>query len=219
VDQGNRNQSADCHADRIVAADARTVLWPADKKETDLPRSAIRPYPTQYMSQWSLQKGMPVTIRPIRPEDEPLLVHFHEELSDRSVMFRYFHPMHLSQRTAHERLIRVCFNDYDRELALVAEGRRPENGERFILGIGRLSKEPSGAEAEFSIVISDAWQKQGLGTQLLKLLLQIARDEKIGHLTGMVMAQNLEMQHIAEKLGFKLTRDLAESAVRASIQL
>jgi acetyltransferase len=204
--------------DRIVAADARTVLWPADKKTADLPHSAIRPYPTQYVSQWSLRDGTSVAIRPIRPEDEPLLVLFHQELSDRSVIYRYFHPIHLSQRIAHERLIRVCFNDYDRELALVAEGRRAD-GERFILGIGRLSKQPGGKEAEFAIVISDAWQKQGLGTQLMTLLVQIARNEKIERLSGMVMAQNLEMQHVAEKLGFKLSRDLAESTVQASIEL
>jgi acetyltransferase len=206
-------------SDRIVAADARCVLWPADKKESDLPRSAIRPYPTQYASTWTLPSDVPVTIRPIRPEDEPLLVNFHQELSDRSVMFRFFHPIHLSQRISHERLIRVCFNDYDRELALVAEGRRAENGERFILGIGRLSKHPGGTEAEFSIVIADAWQKQGLGTQLLTLLLEVARNEKITKLTGMVMSQNLEMQHIAEKLGFKLTRDMEENTVHASIEL
>lgn len=205
--------------DRIVAADARTVLWPADKQDSDLPRSAIRPYPTQYVSQWTLRDGLPVTIRPIRPEDEPLLVQFHQELSDRSVMFRYFHPIHLSQRISHERLIRVCFNDYDRELALVVEGRRPENGERFILGIGRLSKQPGGSEAEFAVVISDAWQKLGLGTHLMTLLLQIARDEKIERLSGMIMTQNLEMQHVAEKQGFKLTRNLAESSVQACIDL
>jgi acetyltransferase len=113
----------------------------------------------------------------------------------------------------------VCFNDYDRELALVAEGRRPENGERFVFGIGRLSKLPGSKDAEFAIVISDVWQNRGLGTQLLTLLVQIARNERIARLSGMIMAQNIEMQHVAEKLGFKLTRDMAESAIMASIEL
>jgi acetyltransferase len=204
--------------EQIIAADARVVLWPAEKTDADLPRSAIRPYPSQYISEWVMHNGAPVTIRPIRPEDEPLLVKFHQELSDRSVMFRYFHALHLSQRIDHERLIRVCFNDYDRELALVAQGRNPKTGERFILGIGRLSKNPGGQDAEFAIVISDAWQKQGLGTQLLTLLVQIARNERIERLNGMIMAQNLEMQHIAEKLGFTLSRDLSEPAVYATME-
>src|SRR5262249_48476203 len=153
--------------------------WGGDVADADLPRPSIRPYPAQYVTNWSLNDGTAVTIRPIRPEDEPLLVRFHQELSDRSVMLRYFHPIALSQRIAHERLLRVCFNDYDRELALVVESRRGDSQERFILGIGRLSKLPARPEAEFSIVIGDAWQKRGLGTQLLKLLVQIARDEKL----------------------------------------
>jgi DNA-binding response OmpR family regulator len=125
----------------------------------------------------------------------------------------------LSQRVAHERLLRVCFNDYDRELALVAEARRPENGGRFILGIGRLSRERDGRAAEFSMVISDAWQSKGLGTRLMELLFQTARAERIGRLTGSIMAQNLEMIHIIEKLGFKLTRSLTEATVQAEIDL
>jgi acetyltransferase len=205
--------------DRIVAVDARTVLWGNDMKEADLPRPAIRPYPAQYVTSWTLRDGTRVTIRPIRPEDEPLLVRFHEELSDRSVMFRYFHSFNLSERTTHERLLRVCFNDYDRDLALVAEGRRSENNERFILGIGRLSKSPAGKEAEFSIVISDRWQNRGLGTELLARLLQVARDEKIGRIFATIMGQNLEMQRVAENLGFKLERSLTDSEVHATIDL
>ena len=62
-----------------------------------------------------------VTIRPIRPEDEPLMIEFHKKLSERSVYLRYFQPLKLTQRTAHERLTRICFIDYDREMALVVE--------------------------------------------------------------------------------------------------
>jgi acetyltransferase len=206
-------------ADRIIAVDARAVLWETAKSESQLPRSAIRPYPSQYVSRWTLHGGMEVKIRPIRPEDEPLLIRFHRDLSDRSVLFRYFHPIHLSQRVAHERLIRVCFNDYDRELALVAEGVHPETGERFILGVGRLSRLPQSREAEFAIVVSDAWQKQGLGTQLLDLLVQVAKKENVTHLFAAIMGENLEMQRVAEKLGFKLSRSLTDSTVAAHLTL
>jgi len=64
-----------------------------------------------------------VTIRPILPEDEPLLVKFHETLSDKTVMMRYLQPMMLTERLVHERLARICHSDYDREITLVAEGR------------------------------------------------------------------------------------------------
>jgi acetyltransferase len=203
--------------DQIIAVDARAVLWGADKSEKDLPRAVIRPYPTQYVTQWAFRDGTPVTIRPIRPEDEPLLVRFHHELSDRSVIFRYFHSMNLTQRTAHERLIRVCFNDYDRELALVVEAKDPESQKPLILGIGRLSKVPGGHDAEFAIVISDSWQNRGLGTQLLRLLIQVARDENVQNLFGTIMAQNLEMRRVAEKLGFQLTGGLTDTTLHAGL--
>jgi acetyltransferase len=205
--------------DRIIAVDARAVLWGTNTAKSALPRLAIRPYPTQYISNCSLKDGTSVLIRPIRPEDEPMLVQFHKELSDMSVTFRYFHSINLTQRTAHDRLTRVCFNDYDRELALVAEGRRAEDGKRFILGIGRLSKLPGGKEAEFSILISDAWQGRGLGTRLLSRVILVARAEKVERLFAIVMNENLEMQRLAEKLGFTLVRSPTDPEVHASIDL
>ncbi|HWB52857.1 MAG TPA: bifunctional acetate--CoA ligase family protein/GNAT family N-acetyltransferase [Tepidisphaeraceae bacterium] len=205
-------------SDRLLAVDARTILWGSEKTEADIPKSAIRPYPNQYISRWSLADGTPVTIRPIRPEDEPLLVSFHKELSQRSVMLRYFHSMDLNQRTAHERLIRVCFNDYDRDLALVAEGRTNTN-DRFILGIARLSKLPGGNEAEFAIVISDLWQNRGLGTRLLQRLIDVARDEKIQRLVATIMSQNLSMQRVVRELGFEITGDIMDSTMTASMTL
>ena len=89
-------------------------------RKEDLPRLAIRPYPEQYVTTWKLRSGTPITIRPIRPEDEPLMVKFHSTLSEESVHFRYFGLLKLEQRTTHERLTRICFNDYDREIAIVA---------------------------------------------------------------------------------------------------
>src|SRR5581483_4883023 len=105
----------------FVALDARVIVHAGDVTSSDLPRPAIRPYPIHYISSTKLKNGIPVTIRPIRPEDEPLLVRFHGALSEDSVYARYMAPLQLAQRIAHERLTRVCFIDYDREMALVAE--------------------------------------------------------------------------------------------------
>jgi acetyltransferase len=131
--------------DGPIALDARVVLHDATVTEDKLPRLAIRPYPTQYVKASTMKDGTPITIRPIRPEDEPLLVKFHQTLSEDSVRLRYFHAMKLDARTTHDRLTRVCFNDYDRELALVAERRDAARGEREILGVARLSKTPGAA--------------------------------------------------------------------------
>jgi acetyltransferase len=190
--------------ERLLALDARVVLHPPGTNQAQLPRPAIRPYPTRYVTPWKLRDGAPVTIRPIRPEDEPLMVKFHQALSDRSVYLRYFAPLKLDQRIAHERLSRMCFIDYDREMVLVIERRDSGSGEAEILGVGRLSKLHSSNEAEFALTVSDQWQRHGLGTQLLKLLVQAGRDEKLERITATMLADNHEMQHVARKAGFKV---------------
>jgi acetyltransferase len=114
--------------ERLIALDARVVLHDPQTAEEDLPQTAIRPYPIQYVSEEETPDGERVRVRPIRPEDEPLMVRFHESLSEQSVYMRYFHMMKLDQRTAHERLTRICFIDYDREMALVAERTDPRPG-------------------------------------------------------------------------------------------
>ena len=109
--------------DRIIALDARMLLHDPRADEKDLPRSVIRPYPAEYIRKWKID-NVPVTIRPIRPEDEPLMIDFHKTLSERSVQLRYFGAFSLEQRTMHERLRRICFVDYDREMALVVEQKK-----------------------------------------------------------------------------------------------
>ena len=201
--------------ERLIALDARVVVHGPNVSEDKLPKPAIRPYPSQYVLNWKMADGSPVVIRPIRPEDEPSMVKFHQTLSERSVRLRYFHPMKLGRRIAHERLIRTCFNDYDRELALVVEKTDPKTKESEILAVGRLSKVPGRNEAEFAVLVSDLVQNQGIGTQLLGMLVQIGKDEKLERITAEILPDNLEMQKICEKLGFKLTRAMDVPSIRA----
>src|SRR5262249_46627958 len=159
----------------------------------DLPRPAIRPYPVQYVSDWNMRNGEALTIRPIRPEDEPLMVRFHESLSERSVYLRYFHLMNFDQRVAHERLTRICFIDYDREMALIAERRDPQSGERRILGVGRLTKQHGRREAEFAAIVRDSVQRQGLGFELVRRLVEIGRSEELDRITADILPENRAM--------------------------
>jgi len=110
--------------------------------------------------------------------------------------------MLLSQRVAHERLARICFNDYDREIALVVEWEDQNSSERYILGIGRLSKRHGLDEASFTMLVSDEYQGQGIGKELLRRLIQIARDEKVKHLRATLSPDNASMRKVCEKLGF-----------------
>lgn len=205
--------------EKIVALDARIILHDSYLPESQLPRPAIRPYPTEYKESWQLKDGKQVTLRPIRPEDEPLMIQFHKTLSEDTIRQRYFQALKLNERTCHERLVRVCFNDYDREIALIAEYLDPRTREPQIIGVGRLSRIHGVNEAEFALVISDAFQKRGLGTKLLERLIEIARKESIECLRAEILAENLIMQRIAEKCGFRLLREQTRETVMAELDL
>jgi acetyltransferase len=207
-------------AERLVALDARVVLHPADTPESALPQPAIRPYPRQYVGRWRARDGTELTIRPIRAEDEPLMVKFHGTLSERSVYLRYLHPIALTQRVSHERLARICFIDYARETVLVAERVDPKSGEREILAVGRLTRINWRGEAEFALLISDHFQRRGLGTELLRRLLAIARAEHVGRVVGYISAENAGMIGVARAVGFRVRRVTDDpSLVEATIDL
>jgi acetyltransferase len=121
--------------------------------------------------------------------------------------------MKLDQRIAHERLTRICFIDYDRELALVAEYTEPHSGERAIMAVGRLRKLRNPEEAELAVLVSDRFQHRRLGTELVRRLLHVARAEQIRQISGMILAENRAMQHICEKLGFRLRRTIDDPTV------
>lgn len=203
---------------QLIALDARVVLHEPGVKDEDLPRPAIRPYPSQYEGPFMTRSGEEVLIRPIRPEDEPMMVRFHESLSDRTVYQRYLQILNLPQRTAHERLVRICFIDYARQMALVVERTAPD-GEKQIIGVGRLQNLVGPGDAEFAIVISDDRQHDGLGTELLNRLIAIGRAEGVKAITADILAENMAMQRICEKAGFKLTREFGEPVVSARLDL
>ena len=204
--------------DRLVALDARIVLHGREVSEEELPKPAIRPYPTRYVSAWTMKDGSEVLIRPIRPEDEPMMVKFHATLSERSVYLRYFHLMNLSQRVAHERLTRICFIDYAREMALVAERRNPTTGENEILGVGRLTRVLGSNDAEVAVLVSDQWHGRGLGKELLARLVIVGGDEKLTALKADILPDNRDVMRICEKLGFTLRHSVEDEVVKAEFR-
>ena len=204
--------------DRLMALDARVVLHGLEVTEEHLPEAAIRPYPIHLVSQWTMKDGNAVTIRPIRPEDEPAIVEFHTKLSERSVYLRYFQFLKFTQRTAHERLTRICFIDYNREMALVAE-RKLETGGTEILAVGRLSKLHGREEAEMDAVIIDTAQHKGIGTELYRLLIQIARDEKLKMVFSYMLPENSEMRALCVKHGFTMFSNLEDNLIQAKLVL
>ena len=205
--------------DGLIALDGRVVLHGPEVAMDQVPKCAIRPYPTRYVAPWTAKDGTNLVIRPIRPEDEPAMVQFHQTLSERSVYLRYFHLINLEQRTTHERLTRICFIDYTREMALVAERLNPETGQSEILAVGRMMKIFGTNEAEAAVLVSDQWQGRGIGKELLARLLIIGRDEKLSKLTADILPDNRDVMRLCEKLGFTLKHSTDDDVVRAEFPL
>lgn len=227
-------------AERLLALDARIVLHDPETETEDLPQLAIRPYPTQYIEPWSLPNGTELTIRPIRPEDEPLMADFNRAISPDSLYLRYFSTVSPSHLVSHDELTRLCFIDYDRAMTLVAEkassesskeeNDKEENGKegngkegngngREIIAMGQLVKLHGSDDAEFAILVSDQYQRTGLGTELLTRLLDIGRDEGIERIVAEILPQNEGMKRVCRKLGFDMKHNREDHLIEAVIEL
>ena len=203
--------------EKVVALDARVVLANPKIHDGALPRPAIRPYPIQYVSRWTMKNGHEVILRPIRPEDEPAMRKFHELLSDETVYLRYFHMAKLDARIAHERLVRKCFIDYDREMALVAELGTADSKMPVIVGVGRLSRRPLSEEAELAVVVADKYQHQGLGGELVARLVKIARAEGLKRIVAEFHSENSAIRHMAAHGGAIVERTSDPSCFRITV--
>jgi acetyltransferase len=194
-----------------IAIDARIVLEPSC---VAAPRHLIiSPYPNQYESDWLLKDGTPVLIRPMKPEDEPLVEDLLDNCSDQTLYFRYFRVI---KSWPHEALVRFTQNDYDREIGLAAIGQPP--GPEVMMGVGRLVATPERDSAEFAVIVADPWQGKGLGPQLITRVIDIARDFGVQVLSGEILAENQPMLDLVKKLGFEI-RKCEEGTCRVEMKL
>jgi acetyltransferase len=200
--------------ERILALDARVLLVRADTPAEQMPRLAIPPYPNQYVAPFTLRDGTQVTIRPIRPEDEPLIIDLHARHSAHTIRMRFFS---LVKTLSRDSLIRLCHLDYDREMALAAVLRQ-ESGP-MILGVSRYYLHRETGEAEFALVVGDAHQRQGLGRHLMKRLIEIARERGVKKLVGQVLRENEPMLALMASLGFSPPVTVDNDVMRVELEL
>jgi acetyltransferase len=172
----------------------------------------ISSYPDQYEEHTTTDTGVDIFIRPIRPGDSPLLVALFESLSPRSVYLRFFTPM---KRLPHRMLARFTHIDYDRHIALVATAESESNEK--MLGVARVIISRNLREAEFSVVVRDAWQGKGIGAALLQRCLSIAKERGIQRVTGTVLTENTQMLRLGRKLGFNIKKELGVPEYELSI--
>ena len=166
-----------------------------------------------------MKDGTEVEIRPIRPDDEQLMVRFHRDLSDRTVYLRYFCSLSLAARTAHERLVRICFANPECETVLVVTHTDSKSHEEKIFAVGRLNKLLPKNEAELAVLVTDEYQGRGIGTQLLSRLIQVAREQRLDRIVAEMLRDNTAMQSVLKKRGFRLRLFDDPRSVRAFLEL
>jgi ribosomal protein S18 acetylase RimI-like enzyme len=145
-----------------------------------------------------LTDGTRVKVRPIVPEDEPLLHEAVASMSERSVYFRFFSPMkRLPDALAH----RLAVVDYKDRFALVATVPRPSAKER-IVGVARYDRVVGTDLAETAVAVVDEFQRRGLGSALLAILAKVAREHGIQTFTLIVLPENQQMLGLLRKMGW-----------------
>jgi len=181
----------------LVAVDARIVI---DENPERKPHMIISRYPSKYIKKIKLRDGTIALLRPIKPEDENMWQEMFDTFSDDAVRFRFFRRI---KNTPHEMRTRYCNIDYDREIGIVAEIN--DKGKRRILGVSRIIMTPGqNEEAEYALIVSDEWQRKGLGSEFLDYTIEIARDKGLKKLTGVVLKDNVPMITLCKEKKFKV---------------
>lgn len=199
----------------VIALDARIVADPSAKPDPAHPYAhlVLPPYPEEYVSSAEVD-GERLTLRPIKPEDEPLWLDLLRSCSRESIYTRFRSFFHWE---SHEVATRYCFIDYERELAIVAE--QEHEGERRLLGVGRLITEADRRSAEYAVLVCDAWQNRGLGGVLTDVCLDIARRWGLERVTAQTTSDNRRMVSVFQKRGFTVTPDPGSSLVEVAMDL
>jgi acetyltransferase len=200
----------------VVALDARVVIdgHLVGKPIKPFSHLALRPYPEEYVRKTRLKSGAQVTLRPIKPEDEPLWMELLGSCSPETIYsrFRYFFFWQ-----SHEVAIRYCYIDYDREIAIVVE--LAEGEKRRLLGVGRLAADPMRESVEYAVLVGDAWQDQGLGSVLTDFCLEIAKNWGIKKITALTTSDNLRMLSVFRRRDFTIVPDPTSSLVEVSKEI
>jgi acetyltransferase len=159
-------------------------------------------YPDHLVTTHALRDGTPVTLRPIRVADAAIEQQFVRGLSDEA---RYFRFMDMLRELSPQMLKQMTDIDYHNQMALIAVIHR--HHKEIQIAVGRYVVFPNGKDCEFAIVVGDEWQKNGLATALMLLLIKAARKRGLSTMIGEVLSSNTKMLHFVRKLGFHAAAD------------
>ena len=202
--------------EHVIALDARVVV---DRELVARPvrpyaHLAIRPYPEEFVAQRQMKDGTPVILRPIKPEDEPM---WHELLGSCSTQSIWFRFSYLFKQTTHEMATRYCFIDYDRELGIVAEVE--EDGQRKLIGVGRLVADMNHEAAEYAVIVVDRWHGHGLGGLLTDYCLEVAKKWGVKRVVAETSKDNARMLATFRNRNFQLNDNQEQDVVLVSRQV
>ncbi|MGB9893614.1 MAG: GNAT family N-acetyltransferase, partial [Candidatus Saccharicenans sp.] len=197
-------------SEEVIALDARIIADHRVSPEKIKPYEhlVLRPYPEEFIRKTRMRDGTEITLRPIRPEDEPLWFELLGSCSKETIYsrFRYFFFWQ-----SHEVASRYCYIDYDREMAIVAELQ--EGNKKRILGIGRLTADPTRTVAEYAVLVQDNWQNKGLGGLLTDYCTEIARAWGVKKIIAYTTTDNPRMIAVFQKRDFEIRQDPQSSLV------
>lgn len=197
----------------VLALDARVVIDRDLVVRTVRPYAhlAVRPYPEEYVAERTLKDGTKVTLRPIKPEDEPM---WHELLGSCSTQSLWFRFSYLFKQTTHEMATRYCFIDYDREIGIVAEVE--EQGQRKLIAVGRLVADADHDAAEYAVIVVDRWHSHGLGGLMTDYCCEIAKPWGVKKIVAEVSKDNTRMLATFRNRGFQLNEEQEQDVVLVS---
>ncbi len=186
-----------------IALDARLRVSPAPPNPA---RLAILPYPRELETTAVLRDSSAVNLRPVRPEDEPLLQDLATHMSPEDLRLRFFTTM---KGLSHQLAARLVQIDYDREIALLALAA----ADGAALGVARFVADPDKYRAEYAVAVRTDWQGRGLGYLLMARLIEVARSRGVGELFGEVLRENAAMLQMCRALGFAVRTDPDDPAL------
>ncbi|GEO40758.1 GCN5 family N-acetyltransferase [Skermanella aerolata] len=192
----------------VLALDARIkVAVPTVQPGTR--RLAIRPYPKKLEERVKLNDGREYLLRPVRPEDEPIVHRMFEKMTPEDIRLRFFAPM---KRLSHQMAARLTQIDYDREMAVVAVAPN-EDGREELYGIVRIAADPDNQKAEYAVMVRSDMKGKGLGYVLMTRIINYARSRGIGEVYGEVLRENTTMLGMCHELGFTRKENRDEPGV------
>lgn len=178
---------------------------------------SISPYPEYLTEQVVLKRsGRNATLRAIRGEDEPAHLDFFNHLSPESIRLRYFYSRGVP---THAELATWTQIDYDREMAFIVTAPKLSGAGFETLGVVRAVTDADNVRSEFSIVVRDDMQGEGLGVMLMQKTIDYCRARGTLQLVGSTMPSNKGMQGLARKLGFKISYNMEEDVVDMKMML